>query len=78
MTPVGRIHVVPGVLFWHENVKVAVIPNVKVSLVGFQEFFLFWLAGIQNWNKPLSHSFLSYLLKTLCSKKYVFNKTNYF
>ena len=32
--------------FWHKNAKVAIILNLKVSFVGFQELFLFWVAGM--------------------------------
>ena len=46
-----------------ENAKVAIIPNLKVSL-GFQKFFLFWVAGMiwEVWDVELeqAHSFRYY------------------
>ena len=29
------------ILFWHENANFAIIPNLHISLIGFQKFFLF-------------------------------------
>ena len=37
---------VAGILFWHENANFAIIPNLHVSLIGFQKFFLCWIGGI--------------------------------
>ena len=56
---------VAGILFWQENDKVTIIPNLKVSLVGFQKFFLFWVAGVilEAWDVKLesANSFMYYV-----------------
>ena len=38
-TPVARFNMAAQILFWHENYKVSIIPNLQVSLMGFQKFF---------------------------------------
>ena len=41
----GRFNVVAGIIFWHKDDKVAVVLNLQVSLVGFQQFCLFCVNG---------------------------------
>ena len=50
------------VTFMHEIATSTIIPNITVSLVGFQKFFLFWIAGtiLKSWKAELdrAHSFM--------------------
>ena len=46
---------VAGILFWQQNANFAIIPNLHVSLGGFQKFFFFWIVEIilEAWNVEL-------------------------
>ena len=39
MDSIAKLDAVVGILSWHENSKVPISPK------GFQNFFLFWVAG---------------------------------
>ena len=43
-------------LFWQQIANFAIIPNLHVSLIGFQKFFLFWIGGIilEGWEAELA------------------------
>ena len=42
----ARLERVAGIPFLHEKANFTIIPNLQVSLVGFQTFFLFRIAEI--------------------------------
>ena len=55
----ARFYMAEKILFWYENAKVAIIPNLQVSLMGFWKFFL-WVAGIflEGWEAALATGFV--------------------
>ena len=56
----GKFDMVASTLFWHENVKFAIVPNLQVSLMGFQKIFLFWVPGIilEGWEPSIGMVFI--------------------
>ena len=53
--------VVDRVVIWHDNAKVAIIPNIQVSLIEFLKFFLFWVPGIimEGWRPFIEMAFVA-------------------
>ena len=42
----GEFDMVANILFWPENVKITIAPYLQITLVWFQKFFPFRVAGI--------------------------------